>query len=109
MNKLDQLKQLDNNQSQNQDLLLKTNNNLLNQLSKSTTELTTTATNQQQVHTYLTQQKKSLEDLKNELDTKNRMLQLSIDRNVYKKKQMYMNITIILLLLVLMGGGYFYL
>ena len=47
--------------------------------------------------------------LKNELDTRNRMLQVNIEKNIYKRKIVFTLIALILLLLTLIGAGFFYL
>jgi len=47
--------------------------------------------------------------LKGQLSTRDRMLQVSIEKNVYKRKIIFTLISVILLIIILMGAGFFYL
>lgn len=50
-----------------------------------------------------------ISDLEKQLETRNRMLQLTMEKNIYKRKMIFTLLAVILLLIVLMGASYFYL
>lgn len=80
-----------------------------NELNQTVSSLSDTTNTIRDLTSNIKMNEQQAELLKNELDTRNRMLQVSIEKNIYKRKIVFTLIALILLLLTLMGAGFFYL
>ena len=92
------------------DLVTK-NKNLLDLKQKSSSinnELSNTNKKLQQNVTRNSNLEKQISEKEKDLITRERMLQLSIEKNVYKKKMIYTYISLISLILLLLFSAYFY-
>lgn len=80
-----------------------------NAISQSLTGLESVSSTISNLHSETLSTDNEINNLKNSLETRNRMLQLTVEKNIYKRKVILTLLAVILLLVILMGASYFYL